>query len=148
MNTSIDLSLKLWVVLNRAVGSISEKLRRQVEAHGLTYTEFAVLEALFHKGTLPLGAIGEKVLLTSGSMTYVIDKLERRTLLARRACPEDRRVVFAELTERGRKLMEAVFPEHAAEIDAVMRGLSLDERMLAIDLVRRLGIHADRYAPA
>ena len=142
MASNEDISLRLWVVLNRAVGTISDQLRRQVEAHGLSFTEFAVLEVLLHKGVLPLGAIGEKVLLTSGSMTYVIDKLERRGLLRRRACPDDRRIVHAELTDAGQELMGTVFPEHAATLDAAMAGLSVEERQLAAELVKRLGLHA------
>lgn len=142
MSTEIDISLRLWVVLNRAVNAISEILQRQVEGHGITFTEFAVLEVLFHKGALPLGAIGEKVLLTSGSMTYVVDKLEQRGLLRRKACPDDRRVIHAELTDEGRTLMDQVFPEHAELIARAMGGLSVDERESAADLVRRLGIQA------
>ena len=147
MSDSVQTSLKLWVVLNRAVASISEHLQKQVESHGLSFTEFAVLEVLYHKERLPIGVIGEKVLLTSGSMTYVVDKLERRGLLRRQACPEDGRVVHAELTDDGRTLMDVVFPEHARLIDAAMVGLSVYEREAATDLIRRLGLGARHFVP-
>ncbi len=141
MPDDVALSLKLWVVMNRAVRSIGEHLQRQVEAHGLSFTEFAVLEVLYHKGVLPIGEIGDRVLLTSGSMTYVIDKLEKRGLLARRHCSEDRRVVFAELTSEGARVMQTVFPEHAALIEATMSGLSREEQSDLIETLKRLGKH-------
>ena len=102
-------SLRLWVILNRTVRSVEDALREQVEARGLSMTEFAVLEVLLHKGALPIGEIGDRVLRTSGSMTYILDKLARRGLLRRRACEEDRRVQYAELTDDGRALIEAVY---------------------------------------
>ena len=93
MSEPVSSALKLWVVMNRAVQSIERHLRRQVEAHGLGFTEFAVLEVLYHKGAQPIGEIGSRILLTSGSMTYVIDKLEQRGLLRRAPSATDRRRV-------------------------------------------------------
>lgn len=148
MPTSFDVPLKLWVVMNRAARAIEGRLRPQVEAHGLSLTEFGVLEALLHKGTLPIGALGDLVLLTSGSMTYVVDKLEQRGLIERQACPTDRRVVHAALTDAGRGLIEAVFAEHAALLHEVMTGLTADEQVLATDLMRRLGLHARQAVSA
>lgn len=148
MSPDPSVSLKLWVVLNRAVRSIGEHLRHQVEGHGLSITEFGVLEVLLHKGRLPIGEIGSRVLLTSGSMTYVVDKLERRGLLQRRACEDDRRVIHAELSAEGRALIEVVFAEHAALLDELMNGLSHEERATAAELVKRLGLHAQAAVPS
>src|SRR6267378_6266154 len=77
---------------------------------GLSLTEFAVLEVLHHKGPLRLGEIRDRILLTGASTTYVVKKLEARGLMRRRACGEDSRVVFGELTAKGRALIEEVFP--------------------------------------
>lgn len=139
-------ALRLWVVMNRAFRSISEPLHRQVEAHGLSFTEFAVLEILLHKGPLAIGEIGERILLTSGSMTYVVDKLEKRGLLERRACAEDRRVTRAVLTPEGRTLIERVFTEHAEHIEALLAGLSAREQEQAAELLKRLGYYAQGAA--
>ena len=147
MASETAASLKLWVVMNRALRSIEEPLRRQVEAHGISFTEFAVLEVLLHKGPLPIGEVGSRILLTSGSMTYVIDKLERRGLLQRRACDEDRRVIYAALTAEGRGLIETVFQEHARVLQDLMGGLHPDEQHEAAELLKRLGLYAQN-APA
>ncbi len=145
MEQEARAALFLWIAMNRASSSIEAHLHRQVESHGLTLTEFAVLEVLLHKGALPIGEIGDRVLLTSGSMTYVIDKLEQRGLLRRRRCDEDRRVLIAELTPKGRTKIEAVFPEHAALIRDLMDDLTPEEKRRAASVLKRLGRFAKKY---
>ncbi len=135
-------ALKLWVVLSRAARAIAEHARRQVEGEGLRHMEFGVLEALYHKGPLTQGQLGERILLTSGSITAVVDKLEKRGLVERRLCAEDRRVVYAELTEEGRTLISRVFPEHAEALRVAMGGLTAEEKKIARALLVRLGRHA------
>lgn len=142
MDRETTAALRLWVIMNRALHSLEERLHEQVEAQGLSMTEFAVLEVLLHKGALPIGDVGERVLLTSGSMTYVIDKLEERGLLQRRRCEEDRRIQYVELTEEGRARIEEVFPEHAALIRDLMAGLTLEEKREAADFLKRVGLSA------
>ena len=139
---STATSLKLWLVLNRAARSIEDGLRGQTERHGLSLTEFAVLEALLHKGTLPLGEIGERILKAGASITYIVDKLERRGLLERQSCPTDRRRVHAALTAEGRALIERVFDDHATTLAALSEGLTPDEQAVATDLLKRLGRYA------
>lgn len=148
MDRETASSLKLWVVMNRALRSIEEPLRRQVEAHGISFTEFAVLEVLLHKGPLPIGEIGDRILLTSGSMTYVIDKLQERDLIRRRACDEDRRIIYAELTKQGRTLIETVFSEHAALIRRLLGELRPAEKETVTNLLKRLGRSAEERTAA
>ena len=133
---------KLWVVLARAYRAVADRARRDIEERGLGITEFAVLEALYHRGPLTLGEVGNKVLLTSGSITYVVDKLEQRGLLERRPCPEDRRVTYAEISDAGRELIAEIFPAHATAIREATDGLTLKQKQTAADLLRRLGRHA------
>lgn len=144
--TDREISLKLWVVLARAFRAMADRSRRDVERHDLTGSEFAVLEALYHKGDLPIGDLGQRVLLTSGSMTYVIDKLARRGLLARRRCTQDQRVRYAAITPAGRRLMASIFPGHAEAIRRATAGLSADEKRVVTALLKRLGLAAE-HAP-
>lgn len=134
-------ALKLWVVLNRALRVIGEHARRNVERHGLGPTEFAVLEVLYRRGALTLGEVGARVLLTSGSVTYVADKLQRRGLLERRTCAEDRRVCYADLTSSGRDLVAEIYPRHAAALCEAMTGLTTEEKQIAAALLKRLAQH-------
>jgi MarR family 2-MHQ and catechol resistance regulon transcriptional repressor len=140
--TDREVSLKLWIVLARAYRAVAERSRRDIERSGLTASEFAVLEVLYHKGDLPVGEVAGRVLLTSGSMTYVIDKLERRRLLARRHCPEDQRVTYLTIKAGGRSLMASIFPGHAEAIREATAGLSSQEKRIATSLLKRLGLAA------
>jgi MarR family 2-MHQ and catechol resistance regulon transcriptional repressor len=143
-NEATASALKLWVVLNRAQRAVGEHARRDIERHGLHPTEFAVLEVLHHRGPLPLGEVGSRVLLTSGSVTHVVDKLEARGLVTRTPDPADRRVSLAALTEEGARIISGIFPGHAEAIRRAMDGLTTEERRLAADLLRRMG----RFASA
>lgn len=131
-------ALQVWIALNRAQHAIDAPLRRQVDAHGLTMKEFAVLEVLLHKGPLPVGEVGERVLLTSGSMTYVLDKLEADGLVQRQADPDDGRVQQVTLTDAGRTLINEVFPEHARRLQSLMDALSTPEKETLFRLLHRL----------
>ncbi|GGK35030.1 MarR family transcriptional regulator [Caldalkalibacillus thermarum] len=134
-----ERSLHLFVVLSRAYKTLLEHAQRDVKRHGLNLTEFGVLELLYHKGDHPLQQIGEKILLASGSITYVVDKLEEKGYLVRRPCPRDRRVMYATLTDAGRDLVERIFPAHASAMHEAMEGISTDEKEVVIELLKKLG---------
>ena len=145
--TDTDLALKLYVVLHRAAAAVDRHAEADIGRHGLSTTEFAALEALFHKGDLLVGELQRKVLKSSGGITYVVDRLQDKGLVARKPCATDRRAIYASLTKRGRALMEGVFPVHAGVLKAAMAGLTKEEKRAAIDLLRRLGMGASEAAP-
>nr|WP_029191172.1 MarR family transcriptional regulator [Ornithinibacillus scapharcae] len=138
-----QLSLKLFVVLTRAIQAIEKQVVQNIKSYGLNLTEFGVLELLYHKGDQPIQRIGQKVLLASSSITYVVDKLEKKDYLVRKACPTDRRVTHAVITEAGKELMDEIFPQHAKAISGIMGGLSTEEKKMAIDQLKRLGLYAE-----
>ena len=133
-------ALRLFVVLMRCSNAVAEQTRRDIAQYDLSASEFAVLELLYHKGPTLLGVIAERVLLTSGSMTYVIDQLEKQGLVQRIACPTDRRRIHADLTEAGRAKIAAIFPGHAERIRQAMAALSPQEQEEAIRLLKQLGL--------
>lgn len=133
-------SLKLFIVLSRAFKAINEEINKHIQVNGLNPTEFAVLELLYHKGDQPLQQIGGKILLASGSITYVVDKLEKKGLLNRVACPNDRRVTYAQISEDGRVLIDRIFPDHENRIHELMSTLTPDEKEEAIGLLKKLGL--------
>ncbi|WCN37252.1 MarR family winged helix-turn-helix transcriptional regulator [Aneurinibacillus uraniidurans] len=137
-----DLSLKLLIVLSRAYRVIMDHVTEDMRGYGLNPTEFAVLELLYHKGDQPIQHIGKKVLLASGSITYVVDKLEDKKLLERKPCPEDRRVTYAVITEAGRELMQTIFPTHRKAIQEILGGLDSKEKETIIPLLKKLGYYA------
>lgn len=140
MSKETERALKLFIVLSRASKVILEEAHIPSNKYGLNRTEFAVLELLYHKGRQPIQKIGQKILLGSGSMTYVVDKLEKRGLLERVFCEEDKRVTYMSITSEGVELMTAIFPEHAENIESMMASLTVEEQEMAISLIRKLGL--------
>jgi MarR family 2-MHQ and catechol resistance regulon transcriptional repressor len=100
------------------------------------------LEVLLHKGPQPVNIIGKKVLLTSGSITAAIDRLESKKLLRRRSDSKDRRSRIVELTETGRRLIERAFQEHAMDMEETMAVLRSGERKELIRLLKKVGMWA------
>jgi MarR family transcriptional regulator, 2-MHQ and catechol-resistance regulon repressor len=137
-------TLQLVIAIARSYQAIEQGVRPQLAGHGLGLTEFAVLEVLYHKGALPLGEIRDRILVTGASTTYVVKKLEQRGLMRRRTSAEDQRVVFGELTPKGRVLLDEVFPAHVARLREIMACLSVPEKQAAVRLLRRLSQHARR----
>lgn len=137
------LSLKLFIVLSRAMQSITKRVEEDIKSHGINPTEFGVLELLYHKGDQPIQKIGEKVLLASSSITYVVDKLEQKGFLIRKPCAKDRRVTYASITDKGKKLMDDIFPEHREAIREIFGGLQPEEKKWMIEHLKKLGFHAE-----
>ena len=140
-------ALKLWVVLARATEAVTRHLAADVARHGLTLAEFGILEALYHKGPMLLGEIQRTILVSSGGITYLVDRLEGRGLVERQPCPDDRRARFAALTREGTRLVGRIFPEHARRIEVALSGLTQAEQVEATALLRRLGRAAAELPP-
>lgn len=141
-----DRALKLWVVLARCYASVARHSASDIARHDLTVTEFGILEALHHKGPLLLGEIQRKVLVTSGGITYLVDRLVEKGLVRREESPTDRRARFAVLTPAGAALIARIFPAHAAALTEVMAELSAREQEVVTRLLRRLGTRAAERA--
>jgi MarR family 2-MHQ and catechol resistance regulon transcriptional repressor len=106
-------------------------------------TDFAVLELLLHKGALPVSAIGQRVLLTSGSITTAVQRLEKKGYLRREGSLDDARVVLVHLTDVGRSLIESTFDTHAGELDLLFADLDADQRADFAELMRQVGRRAE-----
>ena len=137
-----EAALKLFVVLARSYNAVSERLSENIARHELTPTEFAILEVLYHKGPLLLGEVQRKILVTSGGITYLVDRLVEKGLVKREACAEDRRARYAVLTPAGTTLIRKIFPQHAAAIEQAVSGLTAAEQRDAVQLLKKLGLAA------
>jgi MarR family transcriptional regulator, 2-MHQ and catechol-resistance regulon repressor len=131
--------IHLWLVLWKAMRSLEAHAMRNIGGFGMGQSDFGVLEALLHRGPLSVKQIGAKVLLTSGSMTAAVDRLEARGLVTRQDDAEDRRSRIIHLTDAGRELIERVFAEHREAMEDAVAGFQVEERAALIDSLRRLG---------
>jgi MarR family transcriptional regulator, 2-MHQ and catechol-resistance regulon repressor len=137
--SGVHVFLVLWKAA-RAVEAYAENSISQLEMCG---SDFAVLEALLHKGPLPVNEIGKKVLLTSGSITVAVDRLEDKGLVERRAHGTDRRAKIVHLTKEGRKVIRQAYADHAADLERlVSASLTGTERKTLIRLLKQIGYEA------
>lgn len=137
-------ALRTWIALARAHNAVAQLAAADVARHGLTTAEFGVLEALYHKGPMLLNEVQRRILVSSGGITYLVDRLEKRGLVERRDCPGDRRARLAALTADGEALLAAIFPQHAAVIRDALAGLTEQEKEEAVRLMRTI----QKTAPA
>ena len=130
----------VWLVLMKAFHALDAVARKSLNLSlaGLGDSDFAVLEALLHKGPLPVNTIGPKVWLTPGSISVAVDRLEQKRLVRRRKT-DDRRVRRVELTAKGRMLIAKTFREHAAAMEEAAGVLSKEERLILLRLLKKLG---------
>ena len=139
---SREAATRVWLVLWKAAHAIEQNAIRSVSALGLGPSDFAVLEVLLHKGPQPVNIIGRKVLLTSGSITAAVDRLESRKLLRRTADQKDRRSRIVRLTKTGRHLIERAFQKHAMDMEETMAVLRSGERIELVRLLKKVGMWA------
>jgi MarR family 2-MHQ and catechol resistance regulon transcriptional repressor len=139
---SREAATRVWLVLWKAAHAIEQNAIRSVSALGLGGSDFAVLEVLLHKGPEPVNIIGKKVLLTSGSITAAVDRLESRKLVRRTADPKDGRSRIVQLTKTGRHLIERAFQKHAMDMEETMAVLRTGERVELVRLLKKVGMWA------
>ena len=140
-------ALKLFIVLSRAWTAVERHAAAHAAQHGLTLAEFAILEALHHKGPLLLGELQRKILTSSGGITYLVDRLTEKGFVERQDCPDDRRARFAALTPAGAALIRDIFPDHAAALERALDGLDAETQEAMIPLLRQLGTYASELKP-
>ncbi len=139
-NTS---GIHAWLILWKTARSVETYAHRCIQSLELGVSDFGVLEALLHKGDLPINALGNKVLLTSSSMTAAVDRLASQGLVERKNDPDDRRTRVVSLTQKGQKLIERAFKQHSHDMEQIMSPLSEQERNTLIELLHKLGHHAE-----
>ncbi len=132
----------VWLVLWKAARAVEQNAISSISGLGLGLSDFAVLEALFHKGAQPVNVIGKRILLTSGSITTAIDRLESRKLVHRTPHPVDQRTRIVQLTDRGKRLIEDAFRRHALDMEEIMAVLTPSERLELTRLLKKVGIFA------
>ena len=126
---------------NRAIEAVD---RKSIGQTGLNVTDFMILEALLHKGSLPINKIGEKILLTSGSMTAAANRLIKRGLIERIQDPVDGRRFYLHLTTTGLQLIRSAYKVHSETLTELFGCLDEQERDELVKLLKKIGYHAQR----
>ncbi|MCX7874564.1 MAG: MarR family transcriptional regulator [Melioribacteraceae bacterium] len=135
----IDLALSTWLKLYRAFNSFNKKSNESIKTFGLTQPQFAVIEALGHLGKLKVGELCDKLMVTGGSMTLVLDNVTKLGYVERIFDNQDRRAIYVQLTPKGKILFDKIFKNHAENILKYMSVLNQEEQILLGELLKKLG---------
>lgn len=123
-----NVNLKLVVAVARTYNNLFFQIEKSLQEFDLNVSEFGVLEMLYHKGDQPVQKVAEKILVTSGTITYVINKLEKKEFVVRRKCNEDKRVYYVSLTEKGKDYISHIFPKHKDFLDNLFKDLDEESK--------------------
>ena len=140
-------ALDFWNVLARAHAIVEERVSRGAAGFDLTLAEYGALETLGRHGRMLLGELQQRILVSSGGITYLVDRLAARGLVARRTNPDDRRARFAVLTEEGQRLLAEIAPQHERAVADAVDGLTRREQRQAAELLRKLELRVMETEP-
>jgi MarR family transcriptional regulator, 2-MHQ and catechol-resistance regulon repressor len=133
-------AIHVWLILWKAAKAMEQTAIRSISGSGLGLSDFAILELLLHKGPQPVNVIGKRVLLTSGSITTAVDRLEAKKLVRRQSSQADRRSRIVELTPSGRRVIGKAFNKHADDMEQALAHLTTAQRSKLIRLLKEAAI--------
>lgn len=138
-NQQQQLDLHVIRVWRRAFEAVNGNIMKDMERYQLAKENFMILELLYNKGPHPVQQISKTLVIPSGSITYVVDKLEKKDLVQRQTIPTDRRASCVVITEEGKMLFDDIFPKHVATISKNLAFLSNEEKEHLMDLLKKVG---------
>jgi MarR family transcriptional regulator, 2-MHQ and catechol-resistance regulon repressor len=95
-----------------------------VRTLGLTSSQFDIIATLGNTDGMSFKDLGEKTLITKGTLTGVVDRLEAKSLVRRVASPSDGRSQMVQLTKAGEALFAKVFPAHLCHLEQAFSGFT------------------------
>jgi MarR family 2-MHQ and catechol resistance regulon transcriptional repressor len=133
------LALRLIRVMRNMAKALFGSLERDIDSYGLSMETFQILEFLYNKGPHPIQKISDTFSIPSGSITYVVDKLEKKGFVERLPIPGDRRKTNVSLTGDGRSYFDNIFPKHAQTISDNLSFATDEEKLELIVLLKKMG---------
>ncbi|MDO4281509.1 MAG: MarR family transcriptional regulator [Peptococcaceae bacterium] len=131
--------LKIVIGAHRLVNALDLATGALVRRYGLTLGQFAVLEALYHKGEMTVGEVRDKILSSSGTIPMIVKNLEKQGLITRRVNEADRRSAILSLTDEGRALIAEVYPQNEALLLEMLSVYSEAEQAALANLLKKFG---------
>ena len=119
--------LNTVITLTQVNGYFTKVLNENISKFGLNLTDFSVLDLLFQKGEQTTQKIGEKMLITSGSITYIVNKLEKMELICRNKSETDKRITYIKLTKKGRETIFELLPLQIEKINEIFSDFSKED---------------------
>ena len=132
-------ALNAYIKLMRSSASVLNQVTPRLQKAGLTFSQFGVLEVLYHLGPLCQKELADKLLQSGGNITMVVNNLERQGMVVRLRDEVDRRYMVVHLTWRGTQRIQELFPQHLEDICGCFKVLSSEEMAQLNDLLRKVG---------
>lgn len=139
-----QLDLRLFRIWMKASKALFDNVRKDIDRYEINPEHFMILELLYSKGPHPVQKISETLSIPSGSITYVVDKLEKKGFVERQSSPTDRRASHVVLTEKGNSLFDEIFPHHVETISKNLSFVSNEEKEQLIELLKKIGLGAKK----
>ena len=134
----MDNEFKVVIGIMRASNLLVDDLKKTLKNYPINATEFSVMEFLYSKGEKSIQEIRDRILLASGSATYVVDNLERKEYVRRIVNQNDRRVTYIKLTEAGKDLINDIFPTHKKNTKKIFSNLTNDELVTLKKILKKI----------
>ncbi len=134
----VKQELKIFIAMNRALNLINKTNFKVINKYKLTTPQFAVLEALYHKGDLSVGEVQEKILSTSGTIAVIIRNLEKDNFITRYQDKNDKRKYILSINGKGQLLMDKVYPEIEKNILSQISVLDESEQDILLKYLKKL----------
>ena len=129
---------KVVIGIMRASNLLVDDLKKTLKNYPVNVTEFAVMEFLYSKGEKSIQEIRDRILLASGSATYVVANLEKKGYVNRKISQKDKRVTYIKLTEVGKKLMDDIFPIHKINTKMIFDDLTKEELVTLKEILKKI----------
>ena len=129
---------KAVIGILRASNLLVDDLKKTLKNYPINATEFSVMEFLYSKGKKSIQEIRDRILLASGSATYVVDNLERKEYVRRIVNQNDRRVTYIKLTETGKDLINDIFPTHKKNTKKIFNDLTNEELIILKEILKKI----------
>lgn len=135
---TIENITDIYTMLYQTMDVVGSQIKKVVTPYGLNTNEYEILKYIYRNGDQPIQKIGEEIKVTSGSMTYLIDKLEKKGFVTRRPCASDRRILYGSLSESGRELVEELIPACSLSVNNILGDFSEEDLNIAMDILSKI----------
>ncbi|MGE6632159.1 MarR family winged helix-turn-helix transcriptional regulator [Bacillus sp. NPDC077027] len=143
-NHESELDLRLFRVWMKAYKALFTNIQKDIESYDIGFENFQILELLYSKGAHPVQKISDTLSIPSGSITYVVNKLEKQGLVERKCAPSDKRIYHVVLTQKGNQLFDEIFPKHTVAISENLSFISHEEKEQLTVLLKKIGLGAEQ----
>ena len=134
----MDNEFKAVIGIMRASNLLIDDLKKTLKNYPINVTEFSVMEFLYSKGEKSIQEIRDRILLASGSATYVVDNLERKEYVRRIVNQNDRRITYIKLTQAGKDLINDIFPTHKKNTKKIFNDLTNEELIILKEILKKI----------